>query len=225
MVEALAAGTPVLAVDRGGARDIVRRDRDGVLISNGADMSQIRAGVRELAERDWSADELRAGAQRFSEERFRKRLAEVLRARSPLPRAGGSANRHLRPQRRSELSAAQGRPAGITQRRQDRRTPRRLLGQRQVGARKDALRRRLLFFSYVLCFLVAVAAMALVEGTTDPLWAVVTLPLWILVAKLEDLYDADHPKIWHLTLDEAQGIFHWITLSVAATLFFIRALE
>jgi glycosyltransferase involved in cell wall biosynthesis len=80
MVEALAAGTPVLAVDRGGARDIVRRDRDGVLISNGADISQIRTGVRELAERDWSAEELRAGAQRFSEERFRMRLAEVLRA-------------------------------------------------------------------------------------------------------------------------------------------------
>jgi glycosyltransferase involved in cell wall biosynthesis len=80
MVEALAAGTPVLAVDRGGARDIVRRDRDGVLISNGADKRQIRAGVRELAERDWSPDELRAGAQRFSEERFRLRLAEVLRA-------------------------------------------------------------------------------------------------------------------------------------------------
>jgi glycosyltransferase involved in cell wall biosynthesis len=80
MVEALAAGTPVLAVDRGGARDIVRRGRDGVLISDGADKRQIRAGVRELAERRWYPNELRAGAQRFSEERFRMRLAEVLRA-------------------------------------------------------------------------------------------------------------------------------------------------
>jgi hypothetical protein len=117
------------------------------------------------------------------------------------------------------------RPAGITQRRADSAPSQKTARfSRQVGARKDALRRRLLFIADVLCFLVAVAAMALVEGTTDPLWAVVTLPLWILVAKLEDLYDADHPKIWHLTLDEAQGIFHWITLSVAATLFFIRAL-
>ncbi len=41
---------------------------------------------------------------------------------------------------------------------------------------------------------------------------------------MEGLYDADHPKIWHLTVDEAPAIFHWITLSVAGTLFFIRAL-
>ena len=44
MVEALAAGTPVLAVDRGGARDIVRRDRDGVLIADAADPEKIRVG-------------------------------------------------------------------------------------------------------------------------------------------------------------------------------------
>ena len=66
--------------------------------------------------------------------------------------------------------------------------------------------------------------MTLVERTTDPLWGLVTLPLWLVVAKMEGLYDADHPKIWHLTVDEAQPIFHWVTLSVAGTLFFIRAL-
>jgi exopolysaccharide biosynthesis polyprenyl glycosylphosphotransferase len=117
------------------------------------------------------------------------------------------------------------RPAGTTQRRIDSAPPEKTgrFG-RQAGARKDALRRRLLFTADVLTFLLAVGAMTLVEGTKDPLWALVTLPGWILVAKLEELYDADHPKIWHLTLDEAQNIFHWITLSVAATLFFIRAL-
>jgi exopolysaccharide biosynthesis polyprenyl glycosylphosphotransferase len=41
---------------------------------------------------------------------------------------------------------------------------------------------------------------------------------------MEGLYDADHPRIWHLTTDEAPAIFHWITLSVAGSLFFIRAL-
>jgi exopolysaccharide biosynthesis polyprenyl glycosylphosphotransferase len=117
------------------------------------------------------------------------------------------------------------RPAGTTQRR-TRSAPPETVGRfgRQFGARKDALRRRLLFAADVVTFLLAVGAMTLVEGTTDPLWALVALPGWILVAKLEELYDADHPKIWHLTLDEAQGIFHWVTLSVAATLFFIRAL-
>ena len=66
--------------------------------------------------------------------------------------------------------------------------------------------------------------MTVVEGTTDPLWGLTVLPLWLLVAKLEGLYDTDHPKIWHLTSDEAAAIFHWITLSVAATLFLLRAL-
>ena len=66
--------------------------------------------------------------------------------------------------------------------------------------------------------------MTFIEGTTDPLWGLITLPLWLVVAKMEGLYDADHPKIWHLTVDEAPAIFHWVTLSVAGTLFFIRAL-
>jgi len=80
MVEALAAGAPVLAADRGGARDIVRPDQDGVLISNPGDTAQIRDGVRELAERSWNPEELRRGAERFSQDRFQERLAEVLRA-------------------------------------------------------------------------------------------------------------------------------------------------
>ena len=36
--------------------------------------------IRDRAGRDWDADALRESAQRFSEERFRARLAEVLRA-------------------------------------------------------------------------------------------------------------------------------------------------
>jgi exopolysaccharide biosynthesis polyprenyl glycosylphosphotransferase len=72
--------------------------------------------------------------------------------------------------------------------------------------------------------LAAVGVMTLVEGTTDPLWALLTLPGWTLLAKIEGLYDADHPKIWHRTTDEAAAIFHWVTLSAAGTLFFMRAL-
>jgi glycosyltransferase involved in cell wall biosynthesis len=80
MVEALAAGTPVLAADLGGARDIVRAGQDGVVISDPTDPGQIREGLRELAEADWDRETLRRSAERFSEERFRARLAEVLRA-------------------------------------------------------------------------------------------------------------------------------------------------
>jgi glycosyltransferase involved in cell wall biosynthesis len=78
MVEALAAGTPVLAIDRGGARDIVRPGIDGVLISGPAAPGRIREGVLELARRTWDREQLRQGAERFSESRFRTRLRDVL---------------------------------------------------------------------------------------------------------------------------------------------------
>jgi glycosyltransferase involved in cell wall biosynthesis len=80
MVEALAAGTPVLATSRGGARDIVRPGVDGVLIEDAADPARIRQGVRELARGQWDHARLREGAARFSEERFQIRMAELLRA-------------------------------------------------------------------------------------------------------------------------------------------------
>ena len=80
MVEALAAGTPVLAVNRGGARDIVRPDRDGLLISAPADPAAIARGVRALAQREWDPRTLRQSAERFSEERFRESLGQIMRA-------------------------------------------------------------------------------------------------------------------------------------------------
>ena len=79
MVEAMAAGAPVVAADRGGARDIVRRAATVCWCPTAA-TGAIRRGVRELAEREWDPDELRRSAERFSEERFRARFAEVLRA-------------------------------------------------------------------------------------------------------------------------------------------------
>jgi glycosyltransferase involved in cell wall biosynthesis len=78
MVEALAAGAPVLATNRGGARDIVRPGRDGLLVADPSDPRRIATGVRELAETRWDEAELRRGAERFSEERFRERLGRVL---------------------------------------------------------------------------------------------------------------------------------------------------
>jgi exopolysaccharide biosynthesis polyprenyl glycosylphosphotransferase len=92
------------------------------------------------------------------------------------------------------------------------------------GPQNDVVRRRLLFVADILCMLIAVGVMTLVEGTTDPVWALITLPFWSVLAKFEGLYDGDHPKIWHRTSDEATAIFHWVTLSVAGSLFFLRAL-
>jgi glycosyltransferase involved in cell wall biosynthesis len=80
MVEALAAGTPVLAAERGGARDIVRPGIDGVLISDPANPARIRDGVLGLGAGNWDRGRLRDRAASFSEERFRSRLGEVMRA-------------------------------------------------------------------------------------------------------------------------------------------------
>jgi glycosyltransferase involved in cell wall biosynthesis len=73
MVEALAAGTPVIALDAGGARDIVRADVDGVLIER-AELSELRAAVRDVAQRSWDPQALRSRALEFSADRFLEQM-------------------------------------------------------------------------------------------------------------------------------------------------------
>jgi glycosyltransferase involved in cell wall biosynthesis len=77
MVEALAAGAPVVALDAGGARDIVRNGVDGVLIEE-AELGRLRAAVRSVAERDWDPGELRSRASEFATERFLARMRDWL---------------------------------------------------------------------------------------------------------------------------------------------------
>jgi glycosyltransferase involved in cell wall biosynthesis len=73
MVEALAAGTPVIAVDRGGARDIVRPGVDGVLLE-APEVVPLQAAIKEVASRSWDPIALAERAQEFSRERFLERL-------------------------------------------------------------------------------------------------------------------------------------------------------
>jgi glycosyltransferase involved in cell wall biosynthesis len=77
MVEALAAGAPVVALDAGGARDIVRDGRDGVLVPEPS-VSAIRSAVERVASGSWDAAALSARAREFSSERFTSRMREVL---------------------------------------------------------------------------------------------------------------------------------------------------
>jgi glycosyltransferase involved in cell wall biosynthesis len=77
MVEALAAGTPVIALDRGGARDIVRHELDGLLIDRPEVEAIGRAVERAAAER-WNAAALASRAREFSRERFLERLLSHL---------------------------------------------------------------------------------------------------------------------------------------------------
>jgi glycosyltransferase involved in cell wall biosynthesis len=77
MVEALAAGTPVVALDGGGARDILRPGVDGVLLDR-PDLDRLRTAIEQVAESDWDPAALRARALEFSRERFLVRIREWL---------------------------------------------------------------------------------------------------------------------------------------------------
>jgi glycosyltransferase involved in cell wall biosynthesis len=78
MVEALAAGTPVIALDRGGARDIVRREIDGVLIEE-PNSGSLRNAVETVVTRRWNRPALVEQARSFSRERFVARCLGELR--------------------------------------------------------------------------------------------------------------------------------------------------
>ena len=73
MVEALAAGAPVIAVNEGGARDIVRPDVDGVLIE-APDAGALRDAVEAVASRSWDREALAERAREFSRDRFLARF-------------------------------------------------------------------------------------------------------------------------------------------------------
>jgi glycosyltransferase involved in cell wall biosynthesis len=77
MVEALAAGTPVVGLARGGALDIVRDGRDGILVGD-ATADEIRRAVAGVADRDWDRGALAARAAEFSRGRFVDRMRGLI---------------------------------------------------------------------------------------------------------------------------------------------------
>lgn len=77
MVEALAAGTPVIALERGGACDIVRGGVDGVFLDR-PDPSSIRSAVHSVTTSEWDRARLAHGARRFSRSRFLAALRSYL---------------------------------------------------------------------------------------------------------------------------------------------------
>jgi glycosyltransferase involved in cell wall biosynthesis len=83
MVEAHAAGRPVLAPARGGALEIVEDGESGVLFGPGS----VDAMAEALRETDWERFDpgrIRASAQRFSPDEFRRRFSsEVARTVDP----------------------------------------------------------------------------------------------------------------------------------------------
>jgi exopolysaccharide biosynthesis polyprenyl glycosylphosphotransferase len=97
-------------------------------------------------------------------------------------------------------------------------TPRGRLGDQQgpMGSRRrGAILRRLLAIGDWLALTATLCAVTAATSTTDVatlFWAVLFSPAWILVVKLHGLYDNDHRRIRHSTLDELPSLISASTL-------------
>jgi glycosyltransferase involved in cell wall biosynthesis len=76
-VEAMAAGTPVVAFERGGALETVEAGRSGVFFREPTVSSLVKA-LRNTASRSWCHDDISASVQRFSERRFADEIREFV---------------------------------------------------------------------------------------------------------------------------------------------------
>jgi exopolysaccharide biosynthesis polyprenyl glycosylphosphotransferase len=88
----------------------------------------------------------------------------------------------------------------------------------ELSRRRGAVLRRLLAFADWIALVAALFVVTAVSGTTEAgtlFWALLFSPAWVLVIKLQGLYDNDHRRIRHSTLDELPSL---ITASVAGTL-------
>jgi exopolysaccharide biosynthesis polyprenyl glycosylphosphotransferase len=84
--------------------------------------------------------------------------------------------------------------------------------------RRGALLRRLLALGDWGALLVSLCVVTAATSSTDVgtlFWAVLFSPAWVIVAKLQGLYDNDHRRIRHSTLDELPAL---ISASVLGTL-------
>lgn len=78
-----------------------------------------------------------------------------------------------------------------------------------ASRRRGALLRRLLATGDWVAIVAALCAATAATSTTDVgtlFWAVLFTPAWILVLKLHGLYDNDHRRIRHSTLDELPSL-------------------
>jgi exopolysaccharide biosynthesis polyprenyl glycosylphosphotransferase len=84
---------------------------------------------------------------------------------------------------------------------------------------RDSRRRRLLALADCVS---AGLAVALVLPAQRAIWMLAFLPVWILVAKLAGLYDADHRAMRHLTVDEAPAVLAWSVVAAAVVALLVQ---
>jgi exopolysaccharide biosynthesis polyprenyl glycosylphosphotransferase len=81
---------------------------------------------------------------------------------------------------------------------------------------RDSLRRRMLCAADGIGVLVAAAVTEVVEPSVGAWATVLTLPLWVLLAKVYGLYDQDHRSLRHLTIDEFPAHVAWSATGTAS---------
>ncbi|MDP8908841.1 MAG: sugar transferase [Chloroflexota bacterium] len=76
--------------------------------------------------------------------------------------------------------------------------------------RSDSYRRRMLVAADVLAALLASATVEKLAGTGGAaVVALACVPVWVLLGKLQGLYDRDHRTLRHLTVDEVPQLLNW----------------
>ena len=79
VVEAMAAGTPVIAFNGGGFRETVVDGETGILI-NDTDVKTMEEAFRRFDEIKWEKEKLQKQARKFSRENFEEKIKEVVGA-------------------------------------------------------------------------------------------------------------------------------------------------
>jgi exopolysaccharide biosynthesis polyprenyl glycosylphosphotransferase len=85
------------------------------------------------------------------------------------------------------------------------------------GLWRDALLRRMLALGDALSVLLASAALGLVFASdfAHLLWSALFVPAWLVLAKIQGLYDRDHRALRHVTVDELPALFIWATMGIS----------
>ena len=85
------------------------------------------------------------------------------------------------------------------------------------GLWRDALLRRMLALSDAVAVLLVSVSLGVVFGSdlAPLLWSALFVPAWLVLAKIQGLYDRDHRVLRHVTVDELPAIFIWATMGIS----------
>ncbi len=77
LVEALASGIPVIAFNKGGAKEIIKQDKTGILFDKQNTKSLIKA-IKKFEQQEFNINDIIKEAQRYSSQTFKDNLIEIL---------------------------------------------------------------------------------------------------------------------------------------------------